>query len=40
LFILFIATVSDSKFRAPDPDSGQIVWEKDLPAGAEGVPAV
>jgi quinoprotein glucose dehydrogenase len=38
--LLFIATVSDRKFRAYDQDSGQILWEKDLPTGAEGVPAV
>jgi glucose dehydrogenase len=38
--LLFVATASDRKFRAYDQDSGQILWEKDLPAGAEGVPAV
>ena len=38
--LLFIATLSDRMFRAYDQDSGQIVWEKDLPTGAEGVPAV
>jgi len=38
--LLFIATASDRKFRAYDQDSGRILWEKDLPAGAEGVPAV
>jgi glucose dehydrogenase len=38
--LLFVATASDRKFRAYDHDSGQILWEKDLPAGVEGVPAV
>ena len=38
--LLFVATASDRKFRAYDQDSGRILWEKDLPAGAEGVPAV
>jgi quinoprotein glucose dehydrogenase len=38
--LLFVATASDRKFRAYDQDSGHILWEKDLPAGAEGVPAV
>jgi quinoprotein glucose dehydrogenase len=38
--LLFVATASDRKFRAYDQDSGHILWEKDLPAGAEGVPAI
>jgi quinoprotein glucose dehydrogenase len=38
--LLFIATASDRKFRAYDQDSGRILWEKDLSAAAEGVPAV
>jgi len=38
--LLFVATGSDRKFRAYDQDTGQVLWEKDLPAGAEGVPAV
>jgi glucose dehydrogenase len=38
--LLFIATGSDRKFRAYDQDSGRVLWETDLPAGAEGVPAV
>jgi glucose dehydrogenase len=38
--LLFVATASDRKFRAYDQDSGRILWEKDLQAGAEGVPAV
>jgi len=38
--LLFVATASDRKFRAYDQDSGRVLWETDLPAGAEGVPAV
>jgi quinoprotein glucose dehydrogenase len=38
--LLFVATASDRKFRAYDQDSGQVLWEKDLPRGSEGVPAV
>ena len=38
--LLFVATASDRKFRAYDQDTGRVLWEKDLPAGAEGVPAV
>ena len=38
--LLFIATALDRKFRAYDQDSGQVLWEKELSAGAEGVPAV
>jgi quinoprotein glucose dehydrogenase len=38
--LLFIATATDRKFRAYDQDLGRVLWEKDLPAGAEGVPAV
>jgi glucose dehydrogenase len=38
--LLFVATASDRKFRAYDQDNGRVLWETDLPAGAEGVPAV
>jgi quinate dehydrogenase (quinone) len=38
--LLFVATATDRKFRAYDQDTGSILWETDLPAGAEGVPAV
>jgi quinoprotein glucose dehydrogenase len=38
--LLFVATASDRKFRAYDQDSGRVLWEKELPAGAEGVPAL
>jgi quinoprotein glucose dehydrogenase len=38
--LLFAATASDRKFRARDADTGKVVWEYDLPAASEGVPAV
>ena len=38
--LLFIATASDRKFRAYDQDTGRVLWETGLPAGAEGVPAI
>ncbi len=38
--LLFTATSSDWKFRARDEDTGKVLWEYDLPAASEGVPAV
>jgi len=38
--LLFMATSSDRKFRARDADTGKVIWEYDLPAASEGVPAV
>ncbi|HEY8519116.1 MAG TPA: pyrroloquinoline quinone-dependent dehydrogenase [Gammaproteobacteria bacterium] len=38
--LLFVATSSDRKFRARDVDTGEVLWEFDLPAASEGVPAV
>jgi quinoprotein glucose dehydrogenase len=38
--LLFIGTSSDRKFRARDVDTGKVLWEADLPAASEGVPAV
>jgi quinoprotein glucose dehydrogenase len=38
--LLFSATTSDRKFRAYDRDTGKVLWETDLPEGAEAVPAV
>jgi quinoprotein glucose dehydrogenase len=38
--LLFVATASDRKLRARDQETGKVVWEYDLPAGSEGVPAV
>jgi quinoprotein glucose dehydrogenase len=37
---LILAATNDKKFRAYDADTGKVVWESDLPASAEGVPAV
>jgi quinoprotein glucose dehydrogenase len=38
--LVFVGTSSDRKLRAYDEDSGKILWEQDLPAACEGVPAV
>jgi quinoprotein glucose dehydrogenase len=38
--IVFVATASDRKFRARHTDTGEVLWEYDLPAGSDGVPAV
>lgn len=38
--LLFVGTSSDRKFRARDADTGKVLWEYDLPAASEGVPAV
>jgi quinoprotein glucose dehydrogenase len=38
--LLFIATSSDRKFRARDAETGKVLWEYNLPAASEGVPAV
>jgi quinoprotein glucose dehydrogenase len=38
-FILAGST-SDRKLRAYDQDNGRVIWEYDLPAPQEGVPAV
>ena len=38
--VLFVGTSSDRKFRARDMDNGRVLWEHDLPAATEGVPAV
>ena len=37
--LLFGATSSDRTFRAYDRDSGKVVWQAELPAASEGVPA-
>jgi quinoprotein glucose dehydrogenase len=37
---LIFAATNDKKFRAYDSDTGKVIWETDLPASAEGVPAV
>ncbi|HZF29356.1 MAG TPA: PQQ-binding-like beta-propeller repeat protein [Gammaproteobacteria bacterium] len=38
--LLFVGTSSDRKFRAYDADNGKVLWQYDLPAAQEGVPAV
>ncbi len=38
--LVFIATKDEGKLRAYDEESGKVVWEADLPAASEGVPAV
>ena len=38
--LLFNATSTDRKFRARDAATGKILWEADLPAASEGIPAV
>jgi glucose dehydrogenase len=38
--LVFVATSSDRKLRAYDEDNGKVIWEHDLPAASEGVPAV
>ncbi len=37
---LILAATNDKKFRVYDVDTGKAIWETDLPASAEGVPAV
>jgi quinoprotein glucose dehydrogenase len=38
--LIFVATSTDRTFRAYDQDTGKVLWEAELPAAAEGVPAV
>ena len=38
--LLFAGTSSDRKFRARDAETGKVIWEYDLPAATEGVPAL
>ncbi len=37
--LIFVATSTDRKLRAYDEDNGKVVWEMNLPASSEGVPA-
>jgi quinate dehydrogenase (quinone) len=37
---LVLAATNDKKFQAYDAETGKVIWETDLPASAEGVPAV
>jgi glucose dehydrogenase len=38
--LIFVTTASDRKVRAFDQDTGKVLWEKDLPTGSDGIPAV
>jgi quinoprotein glucose dehydrogenase len=38
--LIFIATKDEGKLRAYDEQSGKVLWETDLPAASEGVPAI
>ena len=38
--LLFVGTATDRTFRARDAASGDVLWEHELPAATEGVPAV
>lgn len=37
--LLFVGTASDRRFRARDADTGRVLWEYQLDAATEGVPA-
>ena len=37
--LLFIGATQDQKFRAFDRDTGEILWETQLPAGGYATPA-
>ncbi|MGC2400307.1 MAG: PQQ-binding-like beta-propeller repeat protein [Acidobacteriaceae bacterium] len=37
--LVLIATKDEGKFRAYDEETGKVLWETDLPASSEGVPA-
>jgi quinoprotein glucose dehydrogenase len=38
--LIFIGTASDRKARAYDKDTGKALWEAELPANPDGIPAV
>jgi quinoprotein glucose dehydrogenase len=38
--LIFAATASDLKIRAYDEDTGKVLWERALPSGSEGIPAI
>lgn len=38
--LIFSGTISDATMRAYDKDTGAVLWEKAMPAGPEGIPAV
>jgi glucose dehydrogenase len=38
--LIFVGTSTDRKLRAYDQDNGKVLWEREVPAAVEGVPAV
>jgi quinoprotein glucose dehydrogenase len=38
--LLFVGTAGDRMFRARDADTGEVLWEHQLDAATEGVPAI
>ncbi len=38
--LLFAGTFSDRTFHAYDKDTGQVLWEKEIESGPEGIPSV
>jgi quinoprotein glucose dehydrogenase len=38
--LIFMATASDRFVRAYDKDTGKVLWEKELDANPDGIPAV
>jgi len=38
--LIFVGTSTDRKLRAYDQDTGKVLWEREVPAASEGVPAV
>lgn len=38
--LLFVGTATDRKLRARDADTGDVLWEYEVPAATEGVPAI
>ena len=37
--LIFVGATDDQKFRAFDQESGEVIWEHDLPAGGYAVPS-
>jgi quinoprotein glucose dehydrogenase len=38
--LIFIATGPDRHVRALDKDTGKVIWEKEIPANPDGIPAI
>jgi quinoprotein glucose dehydrogenase len=38
--LIFLASGGDQKLRAYDKDNGKVLWEKQLEANPDGIPAV